>query len=112
MEISPQSTLTDFRALLPSIRLSYLVGVTALCKYVEMTVWRTFLKVEAPQNNHYCQQQAVTPDPGISNLKKSAPKCHHYLQRAGWAVLPSENVSQRFFQGEKNTVRIKIAVYF
>jgi hypothetical protein len=37
-----------------------------------MAVWRTFLKFEAPQS-HYCQQQAVTLDPGISNFKKVCP---------------------------------------
>jgi hypothetical protein len=42
-----------------------------------------FLKILSTPNSHHIQQRAVTTDPRISNLKKSAPNCRYYLQ---WAV--------------------------
>jgi hypothetical protein len=64
-------------ALLPSD----LVGCDSPLQIV-MAVWRTFLKFEA------CQTAIVTVSSGLSHptqevqIKKKAPNCHYYLQRA------------------------------
>jgi hypothetical protein len=68
----------DFRALLPFANYStecYLVGRDSLLLQAVMVVWRTFLKFEVYQTAIIVSSQEV-------QIKKSAPNCHYYLQRA------------------------------
>ncbi len=106
LEIRPESAFT---ALGSSYQLlSDLVGCNSPLQ-IEMAVWRLFFKSEA-SHGYYYLQQAVMPNPANSNFKKMLQLtiiiCRGLLHLPGWAVLPSENASQRLFQGPRNPLKI------
>ncbi len=72
-------------------------------------VWHTFFYNFKPAKQPYCQQRAVTPDPGSSNFKKVCQPaitiCWGLSHLPGWAALHFENISRSFFQGWRNPLK-------
>jgi hypothetical protein len=73
----------------------------------ELLFGTLLLKILSSPNCHFCQQRAVTPYPASSNSKKvhqtAITICRGLSHPTGWswAALPSENISQRFFEGRE-----------
>ncbi len=74
--------------------------------------WHTFLKIWSVPNS---LQRAPTPDPASSTSKKVRQMDIlmytglMYMYPTGRAALPSEDISQRFFQGQRNPLRTNTA---
>jgi hypothetical protein len=65
---------------LQTILLSDLVRCGSL--YVESNGRLAHFEICCTQNTYYSLQRAPTPYPASSNIKRSVPNCHFYLQRA------------------------------
>ncbi len=68
-----------------------------------------FLLIWSTSNSHYCQQQAVKPDPGSSNFKKvrqtSINICRGLSHPTRGAVLSSEDINGRLFLMNRKGLR-------
>jgi hypothetical protein len=67
-------------------------------------------------NSHYCQQGAVTPNPGSSYLKR-VPNYHHYLQQAvtpNWmgSIALREHITVFFSRVDKPSEDIASRLFF
>jgi hypothetical protein len=95
LEIRPQSAFSDLRVLLPSANYS-----------AEWSgwVWQSSADSNGLLEHHYFQQRAVTPDPESFNSNKKGAKlpllsAEGLSHLIGWAAVPSDNISGRFFKG-------------
>ncbi len=71
------------------------------CNSPLQIVGEPFKKIKAIQTASYGQQQAAMRDPASSNIKKCVQVpflciCSRLSYPAGWAALPSENMTQDF----------------
>jgi hypothetical protein len=104
LKVKPQSAFNAFRDLLPSatILLSDLVGCDSPLQIL-MAVWRTYFQFEVCQTSITICSGMSRPTQQIQIIKKVRQTaiciCRGLSQLTGWAVLPSENISQCLCQG-------------
>jgi hypothetical protein len=77
---------------------------------IAMAIWHAFFN---PTNSHYSQQPGFTPNPTQQvQILLTINICNGLSHPIGWAALPFENILRRFFQGQRNPLRIQHGVYF
>ncbi len=94
---------------LQTILLSDLLGCGSPLQIL-MAVWRTFFKFEARQMATTICRGLSRPTQQVQILKKevrqtSITVCRGLSHLTGWTSLASENISRRFFQGQRMNMK-------
>jgi hypothetical protein len=108
LQIRPLGAFTAFRTLLPSADCSAELSDQAADSNGRSA---NFFKLLKQANSYDCQQPAVSPGLGSSNLKKMRQTAITNCKRAvtpNWVgSIAPENISQCFFQRQRNPMRIE-----